>query len=56
MRFSLIDVMVDQDTGRVIDGSRTEPQEVTEVWTFVRQSAGRSGRAGSWELSAIQQA
>lgn len=56
MRFSLIDVTVDQDTDRVVDGSRTEPQEVTEVWTFVRQSGSRGGRAGSWELSAIQQA
>lgn len=56
MRFLLIDVTVDQGTGRVVEGSRTNPQEATEVWTFVRPSADRGGRAGHWELSAIQQA
>ncbi len=53
MRFSLIDVTVDQGTGRVVEGSRTQAQEATEVWTFVRPSGGRPG---PWELSAIQQA
>ena len=49
MRFSMLDVTQD-GTGRVVDGSRTERQLVTEVWTFVRSSGGR------WILSAIQQA
>lgn len=50
MRYSLIDVTTDS-LGNVIDGSQTEPQTVTELWTFVRAD----GR-GNWVLSAIQQA
>lgn len=49
MRYSLIDITTDQ-MGRVIDGSQTEPQIITELWTFVR-AEGR----GNWILSAIQQ-
>ncbi len=49
MRYSMIDVTTDL-TGRVVDGSPTERQSVTELWTFVR------ARGGSWLLSAIQQA
>jgi predicted lipid-binding transport protein (Tim44 family) len=52
MRFSLLDAKVD-GSGRVVDGSRTLPQEVTEVWTFRRPHGGTSDQ---WELSAIQQA
>ncbi|MGI4744652.1 MAG: Tim44 domain-containing protein [Janthinobacterium lividum] len=48
MRYSLIDVTTDL-TGRVVDGSPNERQNVTELWTFVR------ARGGSWVLSAIQQ-
>ena len=48
MRFSLVDTMLDRATGRVVGGSE-QPQEVTEVWTFLRQ------RGGNWELSAIQE-
>jgi predicted lipid-binding transport protein (Tim44 family) len=48
MRYTLIDRMVDRASGTVIDGS-DEPQEVTEIWTFMR------ARGGSWLLSAIQQ-
>lgn len=51
MRYSLTDAMVD-DSGRVVSGSRTEPQEVTEVWTFRRD---RGAGANAWELSAVQQ-
>jgi predicted lipid-binding transport protein (Tim44 family) len=48
MRFSLIDVTTDA-TGRVVEGSATERQAVTEMWTFTR-------RPGTdWVLSAIQQ-
>lgn len=48
MRFALIDQMVDRSSGRPVSGSET-PQEVTELWTFMRASGGR------WVLSAIQQ-
>jgi predicted lipid-binding transport protein (Tim44 family) len=48
MRFSMIDVTQDPQ-GRVVDGSPTERQVVTEVWTFLRSPGGR------WILSAIQQ-
>ena len=50
LRFSLIDAMADRATGRVLEGSLTEPTEATEVWTFMRTHGGR------WLLSAIQQA
>ena len=49
MRFSLIDVMVERATGRVVSGDPTHPQEVTEIWTFRRDGGG------AWMLSAIQQ-
>jgi len=52
MRYSLTDATVEIATGRVIEGSRTEPQEATELWTFVRRAG--SGPA-AWRLSAIQQ-
>jgi predicted lipid-binding transport protein (Tim44 family) len=52
MRFSLLDATVD-GSGHVVSGSRTTPQEVTEIWTFHRPRAGSSDQ---WELSAIQQA
>ena len=53
MRYSLLDAEVETASGRVISGSRTEPTEVTEVWTFRRP---KGGAAKDWELSAIQQA
>lgn len=49
MRFSVTDVMVDRNTGRVVAGDRNRPDEVTELWTFRRENRG------SWMLSAIQQ-
>ena len=52
MRFSLLDAKVD-GSGRVVEGSRTVPQEATEIWTFRRP---RGGTPDQWELSAIQQA
>ncbi|MGA8900426.1 Tim44 domain-containing protein [Bradyrhizobium sp.] len=48
MRYSLIDTYLDRTTGRVVEGNG-QPEEVTEVWTFLRP------RGGNWELSAIQQ-
>ena len=50
MRYSLKDVTLDRTTGRVVDGDRDRPQEVTEVWTFRRDNGG------PWKVSAIQQA
>ena len=44
-----VDKTVERATGRVVEGADT-PQEVIEVWTFVRT------RGGAWMLSAIQQA
>jgi len=49
MRFSLLDATFDR-TGRVVEGSTTERQGTTELWTFVRQAP-----SGRWQLSAIQQ-
>ena len=49
MQFSMIDATRDAQ-GRVVDGSPTERQVVTELWTFLRN------RGGQWILSAIQQA
>jgi predicted lipid-binding transport protein (Tim44 family) len=46
MRYSLVDQIVERDSGRVLDGG---PEEATEVWTFMRK------RGGQWLLSAIQQ-
>ncbi len=53
LRYEIIDALVDQKTNTVVQGSTTEPQEVTEIWTFRRQA---NGRPDQWELSAIQQA
>ena len=53
MRYSLIDVMLDRKSGKVVSGSTTVPEEVTELWTFVRP---RRASVNAWKLSAIQQA
>lgn len=52
MRFALVDVMEDRDTGKIVSGDPAQPSQSTEIWTF-RRSAG-SGAQG-WTLSAIQQ-
>jgi len=49
MRYSLVDIMRERSSGRVVEGS-DKPQEVTDLWTFMRS------RGGDWILSAIQQA
>jgi predicted lipid-binding transport protein (Tim44 family) len=46
MRYSLVDQMVDRESGRVAEGG---PDEATEIWTFMRT------RGGHWLVSAIQQ-
>lgn len=53
MRYAIVDAVVEVKSGNVVSGSRTQPQEVTEVWTFTRPT---NGTAQQWELSAIQQA
>jgi len=53
MRYGMTDATVEIATGRVLEGDRERPQEVTEVWTFRRPQGGRPDQ---WELSAIQQA
>lgn len=50
MRFSMLDATFDNATNKVVEGSTTERQMVTEIWTFVRKGPG-----GRWMLSAIQQ-
>ena len=52
MRYTLLDVTVDATSGKVVDGSPTTPQDVTEVWTFTRR---HGGTPNAWRLSAIQQ-
>ncbi len=48
MRYESRDVMVDRETGRVVEGDPDAATETTEVWTFVR----RPGE--DWKLAAIQ--
>ena len=50
MRFSMLDATFEKTTGKVVEGSTTERQSSTELWTFVR-----SGPQERWLLSAIQQ-
>ena len=49
MRYSLVDIVRERASGRVVEGS-DKPQEVTDIWTFMRS------RGGEWILSAIQEA
>jgi len=48
---SLLDYTVDERSGQVVEGSRTEPVKFEEYWTFVRPVG-----PNAWRLSAIQQA
>ena len=52
MQYALIDTMVDRASGRIVSGNPNVPDQVTELWTFVR-AAGAGPEA--WRLSAIQQ-
>lgn len=47
LRYGLIDKTIERATGKIVEGSDA-PQEVTDVWTFVRRPDSQ------WELSAIQ--
>jgi predicted lipid-binding transport protein (Tim44 family) len=48
---NLLDYDVDEASGRVVEGSKTDPVKFEEYWTFTRP-VGRN----PWQLSAIQQA
>ena len=48
IRYSAIDIMLDRNTGAVVEGNPDEPVESVEVWTFTRVDGG------DWLLSAIQ--
>jgi predicted lipid-binding transport protein (Tim44 family) len=50
MRYESIDVMLDRNTGAVVEGDPTRPTSATELWTFVKEDGG------AWRLSAIQDA
>lgn len=47
---NLLDYTVDERTGQVLEGSRTEPTKFEEFWTFTRRVG-----PNPWQLSAIQQ-
>ena len=47
---SLLDYTVDETSHQVVAGSRTEPVQCEEYWTFVRPVS-----LNPWKLSAIQQ-
>ncbi len=47
---NVLDYITDE-SGRLIEGSRTEPVKFLEYWTFVRTVG-----TGAWQLTAIQQA
>jgi predicted lipid-binding transport protein (Tim44 family) len=47
---NLLDYNVDETTGQVVEGSKTEPVKFEEYWTFTRPVGNNP-----WQLSAIQQ-
>ncbi len=47
---NLLDYNVDETSGQVIEGSKTEPVKFEEYWTFTRGVGGND-----WRLSAINQ-
>jgi predicted lipid-binding transport protein (Tim44 family) len=50
MYANLLDYNVDETTGQVVEGSKTEPVKFEEYWTFTRPVGNNP-----WQLSAIQQ-
>lgn len=48
---NVLDYVTDE-TGQVLDGSKTEPVKFMEYWTFVKPSGSGTG---TWQLTAIQQ-
>ncbi|HYA80156.1 MAG TPA: Tim44 domain-containing protein [Methylocystis sp.] len=52
MRFSMIDVTQERESGKIVSGDPSQPTQSTEVWTFRRRAGmGPDG----WVLSAMQQ-
>jgi predicted lipid-binding transport protein (Tim44 family) len=47
---NLLDYTVDESTGQIISGSKTDPVKFEEYWTFTRPVGNHP-----WKLSAIQQ-
>jgi predicted lipid-binding transport protein (Tim44 family) len=47
---NLLDYTVDEDSGQVVSGSKTEPVKFEEYWTFTRPVGNNP-----WQLSAINQ-
>jgi len=47
---NLLDYTVDEASGQVLSGSKTEPVKFEEYWTFTRPVGNNA-----WQLSAIQQ-
>jgi len=47
---NLLDYAVDETTGQIVSGSKTEPVKFEEYWTFTRPVGNNS-----WRLSAINQ-
>jgi predicted lipid-binding transport protein (Tim44 family) len=47
---NLVDYTVDESTGQVVTGSRTDPVKFEEFWTFTRMAGNNT-----WQLSAITQ-
>ena len=50
MYANLLDYNVDETSGQVVEGSKTEPVKFEEYWTFTRPVGNNP-----WQLSAIQQ-
>ena len=48
---SLLDYTVDERSGQVVEGNRSEPVKFEEFWTFLRPVG-----PNPWRLTAIQQA
>ena len=48
---NLLDYTIDETTGQVVSGSKTEPAKFEEYWTFTRTVGNNP-----WQLSAINQA
>jgi predicted lipid-binding transport protein (Tim44 family) len=49
MAASMVDYIVDDATGGVVEGSKSTPQNVQEFWTFVRPVG-----PNPWQVSAVQ--
>lgn len=47
---NLLDYVVDEATGQVVNGSKTQPVKFEEYWTFTRRTGSLE-----WQLSAITQ-